>query len=274
MAMEHIVSIGGGLTSTVFLPELMIERYGKEHVHLVMAKLPNEDPDVWRLCEAVEKAYGVSIAYIGLDKTPWDIFFQVRYLGNTRIDPCSRVLKREVLRDYLLHHFTPADASLSVGITWDESHRMNDIRARWGEIGYRVEAPLIEDFFLTRQEQVAECKRRFGFVPRLYLWNFSHNNCGGACVKAGKRDWARLLWYLPEVYMWWEVNEITFGEQVGPYTILRDERKDETHPLSLKAFRERCEEWWANCLPGTPFELLPRVKELTGTPACIACEAA
>lgn len=272
--MHAVVSIGGGLSSTIFLPEMMLERYGKANVHLVMAKLPNEDPDVWRLCDAVEKAYGVSITYIGLNLTPWDVFFQTRYLGNSRVDPCSRVLKREVLREYLVQHFSPEETTLSVGITWDEAHRMKDIRTRWGEIGYRVEAPLIDDFFLNRQEQMAECQRRFGFVPRLYRWNFSHNNCGGACVKAGKRDWARLLWYLPEVYHWWESNEIAFGEHIGAYTILRDERTDGTHPLTLCAFRERCERWWANCLPGTPFDLLPRVKELTPSPACIACSAA
>lgn len=272
--MKHVVSIGGGLSSTLYLPELLIKKYGPENVTLLMARLPNEDPDLWRLCSAVEQALGVPITYIGLDLTPWDIFFRERYLGNSRIDPCSKYLKREVLKRYLREHFDPADTTLYVGITWDEVHRLKDISQRWGEIGFQVEAPLVSEFHLTRKEQLEDCQARFGFVPRLYKWGFAHNNCGGACIKAGLREWARLLWYLPEVFAWWQENEQRFIAEIGAYTILREERNGERRYLTLKEFRERCLNWWSNCLPGTPFELLPRVKELTPSSPCIACQAA
>ncbi len=118
MTHQHVVSVGGGLTSTLYLPERVVARYGREHVRLVMARLPNEDPDVWRLCDAVQAALGLSIEYIGLDLTPWDIFRRVRMIGNSRVDPCSRMLKREVLRDYVRDLQVSGDTvTMHLGIT-------------------------------------------------------------------------------------------------------------------------------------------------------------
>lgn len=68
---EHVVSVGGGLASTWKLPEWVINKHGKAHTHLIMARLPNEDPDVWRLCDAVQERLGVEINFIGLNQTPW-----------------------------------------------------------------------------------------------------------------------------------------------------------------------------------------------------------
>jgi hypothetical protein len=273
--MQHVVSIGGGLTSTVFLPERVIAQHGAANVTLVMARLPNEDPDVWRLCDAVEARLGVPITYIGRGLTPWDVFYQQGMMGSSRVDLCSRMLKREVLLAYMQAHHDPATTVLHVGITANEIERMIAVRANWGRNGWTVDAPLSDGAFLTRAEQMAACEARFGFVPRLYRYGFDHNNCGGACVKAGHRSWARLLWYLPDVYAWWETNEARFQvEHATDATILRNWHKDRDPKLSLRAFRLRCERWWAGCLPGMDFDLLPRVKELDPTPACAFCEAA
>jgi hypothetical protein len=239
-----------------------------------MARLPNEDPDVWRLCDAVERLYGISITYIGLNLTPWDIFYQEGMMGNSRVDPCSRRLKREVLKTWLEQNCDPADTLMHVGITEGEIERMIAIRANWTKQGWNVNAPL-ETFNVSRADQLQECELVFGFIPRLYRYGFTHNNCGGACVKAGLREWARLLWYIPDVYDWWEQNERQFREQTGKdVSILKDRRIGANRVLTLEAFRERCQRWWRGCLPGFPFELLPRVKELDPTPGCVFCEAA
>lgn len=157
--MQHVVSVGGGFTSTLYTPERVIREHGPENVTLLMARLPNEDPDVWRLCEAVEREFGVPVTYIGRDKTPWDVFFAERMMGNSRVDPCSRILKRQVLRDYMRDHFDPGNTLLHVGITFDELHRMKDIQRNWSEIGYRIEAPLLKGFFMTRAEMMVDCER-------------------------------------------------------------------------------------------------------------------
>ncbi len=71
--------------------------------------------------------------------------------------------------------------------------------------------------------------------------DFSHNNCGGACIKAGKKEWVRLLWFLPDVYQEWESNEIKFRELHGDYTILTENRKGVKLNLSLTELRNRFE---------------------------------
>lgn len=266
----HVVSVGGGLSSTMALPERVVREHGRDACEFVMAALPNEDPDVWRLVEAVEGWLGIAVQRIGLNLTPWDVFFGERMMGSSRVDPCSRILKREVLQRYMAENHDPANTVLHVGITYHEIDRMAAIRANWTRKGWRVEAPLSSDPTLTRERMVTECRMRFGFVPRLYDLGFTHNNCGGACIKAGHKEWARLLWHLPDRYEWWESNERRFRQEVGTRaTILRDRRGGISTPLSLVEFRERMQARWASMLPGIdPFE------GLDPTPACAFCEAA
>jgi hypothetical protein len=266
----HVVSVGGGLASTMVLPERVVARYGREHTVLVMAKLPNEDPDVWRLCDAVEAHLGLPIQYIGLGMTPWDIFFKERMMGSSRIDPCSRLLKRQVLDRWVKETYPNADVTCHVGITYHEVDRFIRFKAAFARQNMKAEALLADDPTLTREWLMAECERRYGFIPRLYRLGFSHNNCGGACVKAGHKEWARLLFHLPDVYAWWEENEQRFQEEIGTTaTILRDRRGGSQTWLSLRAFRERMEVRWAGMLPGVdPFEGLDE------TPACMFCTVA
>lgn len=267
--MRHVISVGGGLSSTMELPERVIERYGRKSVDLVMCKLPNEDPDVWRLVEAVEDQHRVKVQMIGLNLTPFDVFFKERMLGNSRIDPCSRILKREQMLAHMITAYDPSDTVLHVGITLPEIDRLLAISANWSRKGWTVEAMLGDDPTITRDYLMGKCETTFGFIPRLYRMGMSHNNCGGACVKAGMAQWARLLWYLPDVYDWWETNEQRFWSEVGYFTILTEVIKGVKHPLSLHDFRLRMQRRWAAMLPGfDPFDGLEE------TPACVHCEAA
>lgn len=266
----HIISVGGGLSSTMELPHRVLATVPRSDVRLVMARLPNEDPDVWRLCAAVSADLGVPIEYIGLDKTPWDIFWEEGVIGNSRIDPCSRRLKREVLAAWMQAHCDPATTILHLGITYHEVERMIAVRANWSHAGWQVDAPLADDPTVTREYLIAQCQTRYGFIPRLYSMGFAHANCGGACVKAGQAQWARLLWYLPDVYAWWEQQETAFNSgRERIVAILRDRRGGMTTPLLLSTFRAQMAARWAAMLPGLdPFE------DLESTPACVWCEAA
>ena len=79
--------------------------------------------------------------------------------------------------------------------------------------------------------------------PRLYDLGFSHNNCGGFCVKAGLGQFAHLLKVLPERYAHHEQKEHEFREFIGKdVSILRDRRGGETQSMTLEAFRGRIEE--------------------------------
>lgn len=122
--MKHVISVGGGLSSTMELPERVIAEYGTQNVDLLMCRLPNEDPDVWRLVAAVEAQLQVEVKMIGLNLTPIDIFFQTKMLGNSRADPCSRILKREFLAGYMNDNYSRSDTVMHIGITHTEIDRI------------------------------------------------------------------------------------------------------------------------------------------------------
>jgi len=272
---RYVVSVGGGLSSTMALPIKAIAKYGRSNVDLIMCRLPNEDPDVWKLVDAVQNLTGVEVKMIGLNKTPWDIFFELGYInpvsGRGRADPCSKLLKREVLLEYMNQNYDSKSTALCVGITAHEySDRWFDIHKNWTQKGWSVVAPLAEHKTITRESMMIDCERMFGFVPRLYRYGFDHNNCGGACIKAGQAQWAMLLYYLPDVYLWWEENEERFRREVNPnIAILKRQRKNVVLPLSLKEFRIELQAKWAIMLPGVqPFE------GLESTPVCAYCAAA
>jgi hypothetical protein len=273
--MKYVVSVGGGLSSTLALPMRILAEHGRENVDFVMCKLPNEDSDVWRLVDAVERTLDISITMIGQLKTPWDIFFELGYInpvnGHGRADPCSKILKRECFAEYIQQHYDQRDTTICLGITAHEySDRWFHIHKNWTKRGWIVEAPLAHDKSITREAMMDDCHHRFGFVPRLYRYGFDHNNCGGACIKAGQAQWARLLYYLPDVYGWWEDNEERFRSEInGEIAILRRTRRGITSPLPLSEFRAELEERWHGRLPDIdPFE------NLESTAPCVYCESA
>lgn len=222
----------------------------KEDVVLLIALLPNEHQDLYRLVNDMEVLLGISVVRIHdpKNRTPMDVFHDVKFLGNSRIDPCSKILKRDLLRGYIKDNFDPQDTTLYVGIGAHEIDRHLAIRKRWLSDGYKVDFPLL-DTKLTKKAAEDICKRLVGYIPELYIKGFAHNNCGGACVKAGKGQWAKLLCFYPEVYKEWEDGEELFRQEVGDYTILKETVGGEVRQLSLKEFRERLHSQWGPLFP-------------------------
>lgn len=311
--MKHVISVGGGISSTYILVDKVLSKYGRRNVIPVICALADENPDVWRLCDAVEKECKVKIQRIhGIVKsipTPlqaasifinnklpawawsivaphkqirwtkkpisvWDVFFYTGMMGNPFADPCSRMMKRELMAAFMEKHFDKDDTVLHVGITASEIDRMLAIRANWNRQGWRVEADLADMPEMTREKQMDLCFEKFGFIPVLYRLGFNHNNCGGFCVKAGKGQFARLLWHFRPLYLHHEMMELLHQQTYNhSNTIMRDEwsrgGKRGADPLTLRDFRVRMESRWRNLLPGfDPFDGLDE------TPGCKWCEAA
>lgn len=212
-----------------------------------------EDADLYRFNVDVSAFLGVPITRLVDGRTPWQVFFDERMMGNTRVDPCSRVLKRELAHRWVQAN-SSEDSDLVFGITFEESHRIRRIKQAWAP--RRAIFPLVEsDLFKEDARAIVE---KVGLrVPRLYCEGFAHNNCAGACVKAGQGQWAHLLRTNPDLYAEWESNEQRFREMVGKdVAILRDRRRvssgdlddngsplmvDNTRPMTLREFRERIE---------------------------------
>lgn len=274
MGKHHVVSIGGGITSTWLLVDRVIAKYGRENMTAVICAVGNEHPDVWRLIEAVERKYGIQIVRLGKPYDIWDVFFNEGMMGSSLVDPCSRVLKRERMAEYMAANHPPENTVLHVGITADEIDRMLAIRSNWKKRGYTVEALLADEPALTRERVIEMCQFEFGFVPTLYRLGMKHNNCGGFCVKAGKGQLARLLWHDRATYLEHERMEL-LHQRIFEHqsTIMRDVQTVNgvrtTTPLTLRDFRLRMDARWKGMLPGIdPFE------SLDDAGACKFCDAA
>ena len=163
-----------------------------------------------------------------------------RYLGNTRVDPCSKILKRNLMDRWYQDNCEPGNTVVYLGYDWSEDHRLE--RSRAAMKPWRVEAPLSEPPYLSRHAMLRAVELDGIDPPRLYGMGFQHNNCGGACVKAGQASWRLLLEQMPDRYRYHEKKEQEFRDWIGKdVTILRDRTGGKTAPLTLLEFRKRVE---------------------------------
>lgn len=237
--MKHIVLNSGGMGSWG-AAKRVVERHGAaDLIHLFCDTLM-EDEDLYRFLEESTDQIGGAVIRLVDGRDPWQIFFDVRFLGNSRIDPCSRILKRTLTRKWLEENFKPNQVTLYVGIDWTEEHRFQKIQERYRP--WHVEAPLCDPPYILK-DALFEDVRALGIEPpRLYAMGFPHNNCGGFCVKAGQAHFARLLNELPERYAEHEHKEQELRDYLGKdVAILRDRRGGQVKPLTLKSFRKRLE---------------------------------
>ncbi len=240
--MKHVVNFSGGVPSWA-TARRVVERYGTEDTVLLFADTKSEHPDLYRFLDQASANVGVPVTFTTEGRDIWQVFHDERFLGNSRVDPCSRILKREQLDKWMKEHFTPDEAHISVGLDWTELHRGDTFRERMKP--WTVHFPLTEAPLLTKDQLFEQC-RAFGIEPpALYGLGFPHNNCGGFCIKAGIDNFRLLLHTMPEVYAYHEQKEQELREYLGKdVAILRDRAGGESKPLTLKTLREREE-----CLP-------------------------
>ena len=141
---------------------------------------------------------------------------------------------------WLEENCEPVATRVYVGIDWTEINRFDRLRER--RLPWIYEAPLCFPPYLAKAEMLAAARAEGLEPPRLYAMGFSHNNCGGGCVKAGQGHFANLLRELPDVYAEWERNEQEMRDFLGKdVAILRDRRGGTPTPLTLASLRQRIE---------------------------------
>lgn len=236
-----VVQFSGGVGS-YFALRRAGELYGWENTVAAFADVLIEDEDLYRFVDDVETELlerGSRLVRLTEGRDPWEVFFDVRFLGNSRIDPCSRILKRETLRSWLEETYPePGDADVVLGFDWTEAHRFE--RAIPRHAPYRAVAPLCDPPYRAKWQLLDELRDLGHVPPRLYLLGgFSHNNCGGFCVKGGHASFRRLLQVFPERYAYHERREQELRAFLdADVAILRyrsGPKKDE--PLTLEHFR-------------------------------------
>lgn len=242
---RHVVMLSGGVGSWC-VARRVVGQHGPDDVVLLFADTQMEDEDLYRFLEDIEVDLGVPITRIADGRNPWEVFRDQRFLGNSRVDPCSRVLKRELMRAWLEEHCHPDLTRVYLGIDFYEIHRIDKARPLWEP--WPVFAPLAEEPpYMDKNDMLAALQESGIEVPRLYKMGFAHNNCGGFCVKAGNGQFKQLLLTMPERYAWHEAQENALRDELGEVSVMVTRRKEDLapgqkrRPMSMTEFRQRVE---------------------------------
>ncbi|MEV4784059.1 hypothetical protein AB0K53_01145 [Streptomyces tuirus] len=272
---RHVVMMSGGLSSYETLRRT-VARYGAASVVALFANTRFEDRDLYRFLREAAAHLGVEIVEVSdpQGRNPFDVFDDVGFLGNSRLSPCSKILKQIPAMLWLIENCEPASTIVYIGIGWDEQERIPGIRSGHSHTlkgcrktalckslfteegrlpgpgcgnllpeadAWRVEFILTEPPYFDRDKVVAELAEVGIAEPAMYREGYAHNNCQGLCVKAGQAQWALTLRIHPDRYAYAEEREQRFRREKNPKaTILRD-WSDGGRPLTLTEFRERIE---------------------------------
>lgn len=193
-----------------------------------------EDEELYVFLHESTKALGLPITVLRDGRTIWEVFKDRRFLGNSRVDPCSEELKRKLSRQYV-QQFSPDEVIVCLGFDWNEQHRLAKATSAWNP--YQVIAPMCNPPYIDKEEFPYFLPESVK-LPRLYEMGFSHNNCGGGCVKAGIGHFLSLLEKFPERYALWERNEKEVIEALDkPVSILTRTVGGVSVPFTLEQLR-------------------------------------
>lgn len=174
-------------------------------------------------------------------KDPWEIFFDQKFLGNSRIAQCSHILKQVMSKKYIKKNFIPEETVLYLGIDWTEEHRTKAPRKNWHP--YPVEFPMCEEPWMNKIDVVRDLESMGIETPRLYAMGFAHNNCGGFCVRAGQGHFANLLEQNRSLFLYHEGREQQIRELIGKdVSMLRKMKKGIRYNYTLRDLRHDLED--------------------------------
>ena len=245
--MKHVVMFSGGIGSWMAAKRVAAE-HGTDDLVLLFTDVRSddtdehigEDPDTYRFIREAAENVGGELVWLQDGRNIWDIFKSHRFLGNSRLAPCSHALKQKPAKQWIVENTDPTDCIIYVGIDWSESHRLAAIEKNY--LPWIANAPLTEPPFLDKSEMIEAARQQGLEPPRLYAYGFSHNNCGGGCVRAGQAQFKHLLDVMPERFAVWERKEQEIADYLErPVSILSEVVNGEKRALPLTVLRERAE---------------------------------
>ena len=197
-----IVALSGGKASA-WCGDWALKNYPKEDVVLYFNDVYWEHPDLYRFLGDLGRHWQHPITIDADGRSPERLFYAHHAIANNRMPFCSHELKANRLQA-----FYQGGDIIIFGITsyerkWKE--RANRIISKYQEVAAKTKKfpkiifPLITN--RVSKEDINIWLKSINIEePYLYKLGFSHNNCSGGCVRAGKRQWALLYEKLPEVY--------------------------------------------------------------------------
>lgn len=222
------------------------QEFGTENLYLLFTDVKGntesphigEDEDTYRFIDDAVKNIGGLYIYLNEGRDIWQVFKDKRFLGSSRLAHCSFELKQIPAKKWIEANCDPATTVIYLGIDWTETHRLPAIERNY--LPFVAKAPLTEPPFMDKTEMLKWAKSEGLKTPRLYDLGFSHNNCGGGCVKAGQAQWKKLYETMPERFMVWEQKEKEMQEFLDrPVTILKETRNGVVRALPLIELRLR-----------------------------------
>lgn len=235
--MNHIVSFSGGIGSWM-AAKRVAEKFGTDSLCLVFCDTLAEDPDLYRFLEEAALDIGGQLIKLQDGRDIYDVFTEKQYIGTALTAPCSGELKIKPFYNWIDNNFQPHDVTIYLGIDFTEAHRLES--AQRNKPKYKIEAPLCEAPYMLKIEMFNELKKSGIELPNLYKLGFSHNNCSGACVKAGSGQFKKLFNDLPDVYRRFELKQeklIKEVPSVHPFISVTKNKKKVN--LTMKQFREQ-----------------------------------
>lgn len=238
MKNKHLVMFSGG-ASSAFVAKWVVDKYGKDDVILFFTDTQWEDEDNYRFMEDVSNYIGVDITRVVDGRTPEDVFFEQRFLGNARTAKCSEELKVKqtliYVDDLRMDGFEPI---IYFGIGPQEKHRAESLTHHYTHLPLEpieVRFPMIDSISSDLKAKYI-IENEWGIkLPRMYYLGFHHANCGGKCVRAGMHHFANLYLVWPERFAEFEDMEERFRAK---YNLDVAMMKKNSGPYTLKQFRE------------------------------------
>lgn len=236
---NYVVQYSGGLGS-FGAAYTIIKKYGSKNVKLLFADTLIEDEDLYTFLNETSDFLNCELITVEDGRDPWQVFEDKKFIGNTRIDPCSKILKRDLLRKWIDHNCDPLNDKIVIGIDWTEEHRFLKALDRFRP--FELIAPLCDKGALSKNDIIQILKDNNIQTPRLYKMGFPHNNCGGFCIKAGQAQFKKLYEQMPARYLYHEKKENELRKRLNKdVSILRDRTGGKTKPLTLEKLRQRIE---------------------------------
>ena len=236
-ALKAVVMFSSGISSWA-AAKRYAENNGTDGLVLLFADTGIEDEDNYRFLYEAADNVGAPLEVIADGRTPWEVMRDRKIIGNSRIDPCSDILKRKILHKWQSDH-CDSSTDIVMGICFDEEHRFARIKERTKK--WKYVAPLCDKPWLTKRDTLRWARSEGIEPPRMYAMGFPHANCGGFCIKGGQGSFAILLRNFPERYRHHEEQEESMRATVGDHSILKERVGGKARPLTLKVLRERIE---------------------------------
>jgi len=163
-------------------------------VEIVYCHVREEHPDNMRFKQDCEQWFGQEIKVIRNEKyggSIYNVFEKTKYLVGIAGAPCTRLLKKEMRKDY-----EQAGDRQVFGYTVEEQDRVDRFIDANNDVNLWS---ILIDKGLTKKDCLAILQRAGIELPAMYKLGYQNNNCIG-CVKGGAGYWNKIRIDFPEQF--------------------------------------------------------------------------